>query len=169
MQKWVDQPQVNKASNMINLSDSTFVVKKCVGKIKEYIEFIVKSTENMKKEPEDGSVPRGFYPLIASTPNKQHHIRVPDRKWPNLVKIQAGKDNIQGGKTFWLNNNGFYDRNDRGEWIYGPHYDDPIMAGRTDMEFDRVMNGTPESSPESSPENWLRANQRRVYKSHMFY
>lgn len=71
MQKWVDQPNVNQETNMVMLRDSTFVMKKCVGKIKEYIEVIVKSTENMRKDPEDGSVPRGFYPLTTSTPNKQ--------------------------------------------------------------------------------------------------
>lgn len=93
MQKWVDQPNVNTETNMIHMTDSTFVIKKCVGKIKEYVEFIIKSTENMKKEPFEGAVPRGFYPLVTSTPNKQHHVRIPDRKWPNLVKVQATKEN----------------------------------------------------------------------------
>lgn len=114
MQKWTDQPKADMDENMVQMRDSTFVLKKCVGKIKEYIEFIVKSCEQMKKSPEDGSVPRVFYPLVTSTPNKQHHVRIPDRKWPGLMKEQGPIDEIGYNRTYWLQRSGFYDRNETG-------------------------------------------------------
>lgn len=163
MQKWIDQPNVNAQSNMVMLKDSTFVIKKCVGKIKEYTEFIVKSTENMKKTPEDGSVPRGFYTLTTSTPNKKHHVRIPDRKRPSLIKVQGAKDTISSGRTYLIEKSGFYDRDDRGEWIMGLHYQDPVMAGRADAEYDRIINGN--DSDLDSDDEW----SRKMYKSHMYY
>lgn len=72
----------------------------------------------MKKSQEDESIPCGFYPLTTSTPKKEHHVRIQDRIWPMLMKVQGAKDEIEAGKAYWIDSHGFYDRNDEGAWIY---------------------------------------------------
>lgn len=64
------------------------------------------------------------------------------------LKVHNTYNNIEGNKSYVLDQIGLYPRNEEGEWRFSIHHHEPIMAGRTDAKFERLINDNSDGEDE---------------------